>query len=94
MTVTPEHPTTPLEQIEDDDMCRLHPILPLNAALDAAVDNGILLTDEQHRILTSQMEGSKILYRPLEHRQEVEGDEPYLGINDEERVALRAVKLE
>ena len=62
--VTPEHPTTPLEQMEEDDMRRLHPILPSNAALDAAGDNGILLTDEQHRVLTSQTEGSTILYRP------------------------------
>ena len=61
--VTPEHPTTPLEQMEEDDMRRLHPILPLNATLDAASDNSILLTDEQHRVLTSQSEGSTILYR-------------------------------
>ena len=52
--VTPEHPTTPLEQMEEDDMRRLHPILPSNATLDAAGDNGILLTNEQYRILTSQ----------------------------------------
>ena len=82
---TPEHPTTPLEQMEEDDMCRLHPILPLNAALDAAGDNGILLTDEQHRVLTSQMEGSTILYRPREHEQQVEGTDPR-----EERGTLRA----
>ena len=87
--VTPEHPTTPLEQMEEDDMHRLHPILPLNAALDAAGDNGILLTNEQHRVLTSQSEGSTILYRPRENRQQVEGDDPRLGINDEERGALR-----
>ena len=74
--VTPEHPTTPLEQMEEDDMRRLHPILPSNAALDAASDNGILLTDEQHRVLTSQSEGSTILYRPRENRQQVEGDDP------------------
>ena len=47
-----------------------------NAALDAAGDNGILLTNEQHRILTSQSEGSTILYRPRENRQQVEGDDP------------------
>ena len=88
--VTPKHPTTPLEQMEEDDMRRLHPILPSNAALDAAGDNGILLTDEQHRVLTSQMEGSTILFRPREQRQEVEGDDPRLGISDEERGALRA----
>ena len=87
--VTPEHPTTPLEQMEEDDMRRLHPILPSNANLNAAGDNSILLTDEQHRILTSQTEGSKTLYRTHEHRQEVEEVEPYQGISDEERGALR-----
>ena len=88
--VTPEHPTTPLEQMEEDDMHRLHPILPSNATLDAASDNGILLTNEQHRVLTSQSEGSTILYRPRENRQQVEGDDPRLDISDEERGALRA----
>ena len=88
--VTLEHPTTPLEQMEEDDMRRLHPILPSNAALDAASDNGILLTNEQHRVLTSQMEGSTILYRPRENRQQVEEDDPRLTISDEERGALRA----
>ena len=88
--VTPEHPTTPLEQMEEDDTCRLHPILPLNTALNAVGNNGILLTDEQHRVLTSQLEGSTILYRPRENRQEVEGDDPRLVITDEERGALRA----
>ena len=86
---TPEHPMTPLEQMEEDDMHRLHPILPSNATLDAASDNSILLTDEQHRVLTSQTEGSTILYRTREDRQRVEGDNPRLGINDEERGALR-----
>ena len=87
---TPEHPTTPLEQMEEDDMQRIHPILPSNAALNAAGDNGILLTDEQHRILTSQTEGSTILYRPCESRQQVEGDDPRLDITEEERNALRS----
>ena len=87
---TPEHPTTPLEQMEEDDMRRIHPILPSNAALDAAGDNGILLTDEQHRVLTSQSEGSTILYRPRENQQQVEGDDPRLDISDKERSALRA----
>ena len=87
---TPEHPTTPLEQMEEDDMRRIHPILPSNAALNAAGDNGILLTDEQHRVLTSQLEGSTILYRPCENRQQVEGDDPCLDISDEERYALRS----
>ena len=87
---TPEHPTMPLEQMEEDDMRRIHPILPSNAALNAAGDNGILLTDEQHRVLTSQTEGSTILYRPRENRQQVEGDDPRLDISDEERHALRS----
>ena len=87
---TPEHPTTPLEQMEEDDMRRIHPILPSNATLNAAGDNGILLTDEQHRVLTSQSEGSTILYRPHENRRQVEGDDPRLDISDEERGALRA----
>ena len=87
---TPEHPTTPLEQMEEDDMRRLHPALPSNAALNAAGDNGILLTNEQHRILTSQTEGSTILYRPQESGQGVEGTNPCLGISNEERGALRA----
>ena len=86
---TPEHPTTPLEQMEEDDMRRIHPILPSNAALDAAGDNGILLTNEQHRVLTSQTEGSTILYRPRENRQQVGGVNLLLTITDEERSALR-----
>ena len=87
---TPEHPLMPLEQMEEDDMRRIHPILPSNAALNAAGDNGILLTDEQHRVLTSQSEGSTILYRPRENRQQVGGDDPRLDITNEERHALRA----
>ena len=87
---TPEHPTTPLEQMEEDDMRRIHPILPSNATLNAAGDNGILLTDEQHRVLTSQLEGSTILYRPRENRHQVGGDDPRLDISDEERSTLRA----
>ena len=86
---TPEHPTTPLEQMEEDDMRRIHPMLPSNAQLNAAGDNGILLTDEQHRVLMSQSEGSTILYRPREHRHQVEGTDPYLNITEEERGALR-----
>ena len=88
--VTLEHPTTPLKQMEEDDMRRLHPTLPLNADLNAAGDNGITLTDEQHRILTSQSEGSTTLYRVREHGQQVEGTKPYLGITDEECGALTA----
>ena len=86
---TPEHPTTPLEEMEEDDMRRIHPILPSNTTLNAAGDNGILLTNEQHRVLTSQSEGSTILYRPRENRQQVGGDDPRLDISDEERSALR-----
>ena len=87
---TLEHPTTPLEQMEEDDMRQLHPALPSNADLNAAGDSGITLTYEQHRILTSQSEGTTTLYRVREHRQQVEGTEPYLGITDEERGALTA----
>ena len=76
--------------MEENDMHRLHPILPSNAALDAAGDNGILLTDEQHRVLMSQSEGSTILYRSRENWQQVGGDDPRLDISDEERGALRA----
>ena len=65
-------------------------MLPSNAQLNAAGDNGILLTDEQHRVLTSQTEGSTILYRPREHRHGVEGGDPHLDINDDERSALGA----
>ena len=85
---TPDHPTTPLDQMEEDDMRRIHPTLPSNAELNAAGDNGILLTNEQHRALMSQSEGSTILYRPREHRQEVEGTDPRLNITSEERRAL------
>ena len=88
--VTLEHPTTPLEQMEEDDMRRLHPTLPSNADLDAAGDNDIILTNEQHRILTSQEEGSTTLNRVREHRQQVEGAESYLGITNEEHGALTA----
>ena len=88
--VTPEHPTTPLEQMEEDDMRRLHPMLPSNTNLNADGNNGITLTDEQHRILTSQTQGSTTLYRVREHEQQVEGAKPYLGITNEERGALTA----
>ena len=66
---TPEHPLTPLEHMDEDDMCRLHPTLPLNADLEAAGDTGIELTEEQHRILTLQMEGSTIIYKTCENWQ-------------------------
>ena len=85
---TPEHPTTPLHEMEEDDMRRIHPTLPSNAELNAAGDNGILLTDAQHRVLTSQSEGSTILYRPREHQHQVEGADPSLNISEEERGAI------
>ena len=85
---TPEHPTTPSEQLEEDDMQRLHPALPSNAELIAASNNGIQLTEEQHRILTSQTEGTTFLYNVPENRQRVEGSEPYLGMTNEEQAAL------
>ena len=85
---TPEHPTTPPEQMEEDDMRRLHPAFPSNTDLIAAGDNGIELTEEQHRILTSQTEGTTFLYNVPENWQRVEGSEPYLGITNEERAAL------
>ena len=66
---TPERPTTPLEQMEEDDMQRLHPAFPSNANLIAAGDNGIELTKEQHRILMSQTEGSTFLYNVPENWQ-------------------------
>ena len=87
---TPKRPMTPLEQLEEDDLQRLHPTFPLNANLLAAGDNSIELTEEQHRILTSQSEGSTTLYTVCDNRQRVEGAEPYLGMTDEERGALTA----
>ena len=68
---TPERPTTPLEQMEEDDMRRLHPAFPSNADLIAAGDNSIELTEEQHRILTSQQGGSTIIYNVPVNRQRV-----------------------
>ena len=85
---TPERPTTPLEQMEEDDMQRLHPVFPLNADLIAAGNNSIELTEEQHRILTSQSEGTTFIYNVPENRQRVEGSECYLGMTNEERAAL------
>ena len=85
---TPECPTTPLEQMEEDDMRRLHPALPLNADLIVAGNDGIKLTEEQHRILISQPEGSTIIYNVPENRRRVEGSEPYLGMTNEEWAAL------
>ena len=48
--------------MEEDDMRRLYPAFPSNADLIAAGDNSIELTEEQHRILTSQLEGTTFLY--------------------------------
>ena len=85
---TPKHPMTPLEQMEEDDMRRLHPAFPSNTDLLAASDDGIELTEEQHRILTSQSEGTTFLYNVPENQQQVEGSEPYLSMMNEERAAL------
>ena len=85
---TPKCPTTPLEQMEEDNMQRLHPAFPSNADLLAASNNGIELTEEQHRILTSQTEGTTFLYNVPENRQRVEGSKPKLGMTNEERAAL------
>ena len=85
---TPKRPTTPLEQMEEDDMRRLHPAFPSNTDLIAAGDNSIELTEEQHRILMSQSEGTTFLYNVPENQQRVEGNQPYLGMTNEERAAL------
>ena len=79
--------------MEEDDMRRLHPTSPSNADLIAAGDNGIELTEEQHRILTSQLEGSTTIYNIPENRQRVEGSKPYCGMTNEEQATL-TVKLE
>ena len=84
----PKHPTTPLEQMKEDDMRRLYPAFTSNANLIAAGDNGIELTEEQHRILMSQSEGTTFLYNVPENRQRVEGSKPYLGMMNEERATL------
>ena len=70
-----------------------NPALPSNVNLDAAGDNGITLTKEQHRILTSQSEGSTTLYSVREHQQQVEGTEPYLGMTDEECNTLNVAHM-
>ena len=85
---TPKRPTTPLEQMEEDDMRRLHPAFPSNTDLIAAGDSGIELAAEQHRILTSQLEGTTFLYNVPENQQRVEGSEPNLGMTNEEQAAL------
>ena len=69
---TPERPMTTLEQMEENDMRRLHPAFPLNTDLIAAGGNGIELIEEQHRILTSQQGGSTIIYNIPENWQRVE----------------------
>ena len=61
---------------------------PSNADQIAAGNNGIELTEEQHRILTSQSEGTAFLYNVPENRQRVEGSEPNLCMTNEERAAL------
>ena len=88
---SPQHPTTPLEQMDEDDMRRLHPTLPSNADLLAAGDTGIELTEEQHRILTSQMEGSTILYK-IREQQQVEEVERMPNFLDGEREQLTRIR--
>ena len=74
--------------MEEDDMRRLHPTFPSNADLIAAGDNSIELTEEQHRILMSQMEGTTFLYNVPENQQWVEESKPHLGMTNEEWAAL------
>ena len=85
---TPECPMTPPKQMEEDNLQRLNPALPSNADLIAAGNNSIELTEMQHRILTSQPEGSTIIYNVPENQQRVEGAEPYLGMMNEAWAAL------
>ena len=70
--------------MEEDNIHRLHPAFPSNTELIAAGDNGIELTEEQHRILMSQSERTTFLYNVPENRQQVEGSEPYLSMTNEE----------
>ena len=88
---SPEHPPTPPEQMDEDDMRRLHPALPSNADLLAAGDTGIELTKEQHRILMSQMEGSTIICETCE-QQQVEEVEPMPNFVDGECQALTGIR--
>ena len=74
--------------MEEDNMWRLHPVLPSNTDLIAAGNNGIELTEEQYRILTSQSKETAFLYNVPENQQRVEGSEPYLGMTNEERATL------
>ena len=89
---SPEHPLTPLEQMDKDDMHRLHPALPLNADLSAAGDTGIELTEEQHRILTSQSEGSTTIYQTSENQQQVEEVKMIPNYTSGERIALTGIQ--
>ena len=89
---SPEHPPTPLEQMDEDDMRRLHPALPLNADLSAAGDTGIKLTKEQHRILTSQSEGSTTIYQTSENQQQVEEVKMIPSYTSGERIALTGIQ--
>ena len=88
---SPEHPSTPLEQMDKDDMRRLHPTLPSNADLAAAGDTGIELTKEQHRILMSQSEGSTTIYETRE-QQQVEDVEPMPNFVDGKQYTLTVVR--
>ena len=89
---SPEHPPTPLEQMDEDDMHRLHPALPLNADLSAAGNTGIELTEEQHRILTSQSEGSTTIYQTSENQQQVEEVKMIPNYTSGERIALTSIQ--
>ena len=89
---SPKHLPTPLEQMDKDDMCRLHPALPLNANLEAAGNTSIQLTEEQHRILMSQLEGSTIIYETREDRQQVQGVETVPNFTSAEQAALTGIR--
>ena len=71
---------------------RLHPALPSNADLEAVGDTSIQLTEEQHRILTSQTEGSTIIYETHENQQEVEGVKTVPNFISAEQRALIGIR--
>ena len=89
---SPKHLLTPLEQMDKDDMHRLHPTLPLNADLEAAGDTSIQLTEEQHRILMSQSEGSTIIYETRENRQQVEEVKMVPNFTSGEQATLTSIR--
>ena len=69
-------------------MRRFHLAFPSNANLIAAGNNSMELTEEQHRILTSQSEGTTFLYNVPENWQQVKGNKPNLSMTNEERATL------